>query len=137
MRAYPVSENHAKLTPRRLVIIGGLIIAIVIGFFVLLPCTLRDLNSRALLGRDISYWNQVYLAVRIYHQERGHYPPSLTESDFQPYLGGHVAAFLREGRVVYHPPAADSPPTFILLQMTTPQGDYSIQLDGTRLYPNS
>jgi hypothetical protein len=69
--------------------------------------------------------------------ERGHYPASLEEPDFQPYLGEHLIAFLREGRVAYHPPAADSPPTFILVRLTTPRGDYATQLDGQRLYPNS
>ena len=69
--------------------------------------------------------------------DRGYYPASLDAPDFQAYIDESVAAFLREGRLVYHPPAADSPPTFILVHMTTPRGDYSTQLDGTPLYPNS
>ena len=132
-----MNESHAKPPSRRLVIIGGLIAAGVIAVFVLLPCTLREVGSRAVLGRDISNWSQVDTAVRIYRMERRHYPASLDEPDFQPYLGDSAAAFLREGRVVYHPPSPDSPPTFIIVHMTTPRGNYSTQLDGTRLYPNS
>jgi hypothetical protein len=132
-----VNESHAKPATWRLIIVGGLAAAGIIGVFVLLPCTLRELGSRAVLGRDISNWSQIDTAVRIYRMQRGHYPASLDEPDFQPYLGEHVVAFLREGRVAYHPPAADSPPTFILVHMTTPRGDYSTQLDGARLYPNS
>ena len=132
-----MNESPAKPPSRRFVIIGGLIAAGIICFFVLLPCTLRELGSRAVLGRDISNWSQVDSGIRVYRMERGHYPVSLHEPDFQPYLGEHVVAFLREGRVAYHLPAADSPPTFILVHMTTPRGDYSTQLDGTRLYPNS
>ena len=132
-----MNESPAKPPSRRFIIIGSLIAAGIICFFVLLPCTLRELGTRAVLGRDISNWSQVDSAVRVYRMERGHYPASLDESDFQPYLGEHIVAFLREGRVTYHFPAADSPPTFILVHMTTPCGDYSTQLDGTRLYPNS
>ena len=132
-----MNESPAKPPSRRFVIIGGLIVAGIIGFFVLLPCTLREVGSRAVLGRDISMLRQVYSAVRVYHMDRGHYPASLDEPDFPPYVGEHVVTFLREGRVAYHPPAADSPPTFIILHMTTPRGDYSTQLDGTPLYPNS
>jgi hypothetical protein len=69
--------------------------------------------------------------------ERGHFPTSLDEADFQPYLDEHVVAFLREGRVTYHPPSPNSPPTFVIVHMTTPRGDYSSQLDGTPLYRNS
>jgi hypothetical protein len=133
--APPLSPS--KPSSRRLVIIGGLIAAGTICFFILLPCTLRELGSRAVLGRDISHWSQVDSAVRVYRMERGHYPASLDAPDFQPYIDEHVIAFLHEGRVTYHPPAADSPPTFTLVHMTTPRGDYSTQLDGTRLYPNS
>lgn len=122
---------------RRFVIVGGFIAAGIICFFVLLPCAGRELGARAALGRDISNWSQVDNAVRVYRMERGHYPASLDEPDFQPYLGDNVVTFLREGRVTYHPPAADSPPTFILVHITTPRGDYSSQLDGTLLYPNS
>ena len=132
-----MNESHAKPATRRLIIVGGLVAAGIIGVFVLLPCTLRELGSRAVLGRDISNWSQIDTAVRIYRMQRGHYPASLDEPDFQPYLGEHVVAFLREGRVAYHPPAADSPATFILVHMTTPRGDYSTQLDGTLLSPNS
>ena len=82
-------------------------------------------------------WRQVDSAVRVYHMQFGHYPASLDAPDFQPYVSESVIAFLREGRLAYYPPAADSLPTFILVHMTTPRGDYSTQLDGTPLYPNS
>ena len=132
-----MNESHAKPPSRRLVIFGGLIAAGVIAVFVLLPCTLREVGSRAVLGRDISMLHQVYSAVRIYHLDRAHYPASLDEPDFQPYIDERVVAFLREGRLAYHPPTSDSSPTFIILHMTTPRGDFSTQLDGTPLYPNS
>jgi hypothetical protein len=90
-----------------------------------------------MLGWDISRWHQVDSAIRVYHMEHGTYPASLSAPDFQPYINEGVAAFLREGRLVYYPPAADSPPTFIIVHMTTPRGDFSSQLDGTPLYPNS
>jgi hypothetical protein len=82
-------------------------------------------------------WLQVDSAIRIYQTQRGHYPPSLDDPELQPYLSEHVITFLREGRVTYHPPRQDSPPTFIIVHMTTPRGDYSTRLDGTPLYPNS
>lgn len=82
-------------------------------------------------------WRQIDSAVRIYQGERGHYPTSLDAPDFQPYLTEHLVSFLREGRLTYRVPAADSPSTFILVRMTTPRGDYSTQLDGTLLYPGS
>ena len=82
-------------------------------------------------------WHQVDSAVRVYQMDHGHFPASLDEPVFQPYIDEDVVAFLREGRVAYHPPAPDSPPTFIIVHMTTPRGDYSAQLDGTLLYPNS
>lgn len=82
-------------------------------------------------------WRRVSIAVRIYHTERGHYPASLTEPDFQPYLDEHVVAFLREGRISYYPPRPDSPPTFIIVHLTTPRGDYRTQLDDQPLYPKS
>lgn len=128
---------RGKAASWRFVIIGGLVAAGIIGFFVLLPCTVRELGSRAALGRDLSYWSQVDSAIRIYHMERGHWPASLDEPDFQPYMDERVMSFFRESRLVYHAPAVDSPPTFILLGMTTPRGDYSTQLNGTRVYPNS
>ena len=131
-----MNENHAKPPPRRLVIICCIVAAVVIGFFALLPCA-RELGTRAVLGRDITMWSQVDSAVRVYHMQVGHYPVSLDAPDFQPYINESVTVFLREGRLTYHPPTADSPPTFILVHMTTPRGDYSAQLDGTRLYPNS
>jgi hypothetical protein len=60
----------------------------------------------------------------------------MTDLD-QHYLDAHVIAFLREGRLTYHRPARDSPRTFIIIHLTTPRGDFSSQLDGTPLYPNS
>jgi hypothetical protein len=132
-----VNANHPKPPSRRLVIIGGLIATGIIGIFFLVPCTLREAGFRAVLGRKLSDWKRVQTALRIYHMDRGHYPASLDEPDFQPYIDESLAAFLREGDLAYHPPAADSPPTFILLQLITPRGDYSFQLDGTPIYPNS
>ncbi|MEO8353616.1 MAG: hypothetical protein ABI680_17960 [Chthoniobacteraceae bacterium] len=132
-----MKESHAKPPSRRLVIIGGLIAAGIICVFVLVPCTLREVGSRAALGRDISIWRQVDSAVRVYQLERDHFPASLDEPDLQPYLGEHVVTYLREGRVAYHPPAPDNPPTFIIVHMTKPRGDYSTQLDGIPLYPHS
>lgn len=132
-----MNESHANPASWRLVIIGGLVVAGIIGLFILVPCTLREVGSRAVLGRDISMLHQVYSAVRLYHMDRAHYPASLEEPDFQPYIDERVVTFLREGRLAYHPPASDSPPTFIILHMTTPRGDFSTQLDGTPLYPNS
>ena len=123
--------------PSRLVIIGGLLAAGIIVFFVLLPCSLREINSRVAVGRDIAMWHRVRSAVYAYHQDHGAYPASLDTADFQPYIDGSLAAYLREGRLAYYPPTADSPSTFILIQMTTPRGNYSIQLDGTPVYPHS
>ena len=132
-----MNESQTKPTSRRLVIIGSLVAVGVIGFFVLLPCATRELNSRALLSRDIGRSRRIDAAVRVYHMDRGFYPASLDVPDFQPYIDADIAAFIREGRVSYHPPAADSPPTFVIIHMTTPYGEYSFQLDGTPLYPNS
>jgi hypothetical protein len=122
---------------RRLVFWCGLATVAVVCFFVLLPCALREANSRAVLGRDISRWKQIDSVVRVFHMEHGRYPASLEEPDFQSSLSGDIIAFLGEGRVAYHPPAPDSPPTFILVRVTTPRGDISTQLDGTPLYPAS
>lgn len=129
--------SSARAISRRLIIVAALIAAGIVGCFILLPCTLREAGSRAALGRDISLSRQVDSAVRVYHRDRGSYPASLDAPDFQPYIDASIAAFLREGRLTYHPPAADSPPTFIIIHMTTPRGAYSFQLDGTPLYPNS
>jgi len=117
--------------------LGGILAAGALCYFVLWPCTLRELGARAVLGRDISMLHTVGSAIRVYHLERGRYPASLDEPDFQTYIDEHIVAFLREGRVVYHPPAADSPPTFILLHMNTPRGNYSTQLDGRELSSRS
>jgi hypothetical protein len=135
---YPVNESTAKPHSRRLaIIVGSLVAAGVVGFFVLLPCTLREINSRMALGSDLSMWGRVDSAVRVYHLDHGQYPASLDTSDFQKYIDPSVAAWLREARLTYHPPAADSPPTFILLRLTTPRGECFMQLDGTPVYPNS
>jgi hypothetical protein len=131
-----VNETQKKPLSGRL-IIGSLVAAGIITVFIAVPCTLREVGARAALGRDISMWRQVDSGVRIYHLERGHYPASLNAPDLQPYLDKYVIAFLREGRLTYHRPAPDSPPTFIIIHMTTPRGDYSSQLDGTPLFPNS
>jgi hypothetical protein len=117
--------------------IGGLLAAGALCCFLLWPYTLRELSARAVLGRDISKLHTVGSAIQVYHLERGSYPASLDEPNFAPYIDEHVVAFLREGRVIYHPPAADSPPTFIFVHMTTPRGDCSTQLDGKELYSRS
>ena len=94
-----MNESHAKPASWRLVIIGGLVVAGIIGLFILVPCTLREVGSRAVLGRDIAMLHQVYSAVRLYHMDRAHYPASLEEPDFQPYIDERVVAFLREDRL--------------------------------------
>jgi hypothetical protein len=132
-----MNASQKKPLSRRALIMGSFVAAVIITFFIAVPCTLRELGQRAVLGRDVAMWRQVDSAVRIFHLERGHYPASLDEPALQPYLDAHVVAFLREGRLTYHPPAPDSPPTFIIIHMTTPRGDYSSQLDGTPLFPNS
>jgi hypothetical protein len=129
-----MNEALPSRSPQRRIIIGGLIATGIV--FLSLLYTLREAGLRAVVSRDISNWIQVDSAVHVYRMERGRYPASLDEPDLQPYFDDHVVAFLREGRITYHFPAADSPPTFILVHMTTPRGDYSTRLDGTRLYPD-
>ena len=108
-----MDEIRTRPPSRRFVIIGGLAVAAIVGFFVLLPCALREVSSRAVQGRDISFLRQIDSAVRVYHLDRGRYPASLDAPDFRPYIDESAIAFLREGRLAYHAPAADSPPTFI------------------------
>lgn len=121
--------------PRRLVLLCGFAAVAVLCFFVLLPCALREANSRAVLGYNISRLREIDSAVRVFQLQHGRYPASLEEPEFQASLRKETIAFVRAGRVAYHPPAQDSPPTFNLVRITTPRGDISTQLDGTPLYP--
>ena len=130
-----MNESHAKPPSRRLVIIGSLVAAGIIGAFVLLPCTLRELGSRAALGRDISSWHQVESAIYRYHMDSDLYPLSLNDPDFQRYIDDSVRVFLREGRLAYYHPPPDPPRSFILIRLTTPRGTYSTRLDWQPDYP--
>lgn len=99
--------------------------------FVVWPYTERQVGISA--AQDISMQHRLHVALTTYYTAHTHYPSSLDAADFQPFLDAPLTAFIREGRITYFPPAADSPPTFIVLHLTTPRGEFSSQLDGNRL----
>lgn len=115
---------------RPFLIAGGLFVAaLALAYF-----GLREVALRGVASRDIVSWKQLDSAIRIYHADHGSYPASLQPPDFQPQITAQSAALIREGRLIYYVPAADSPPTFILVHLTTPRGDYASRLDGEPVY---
>ena len=114
--------------------IAGVLLAVVVGLLLYaLPGAIRfDTTSR-----EIAFLGELDTAVRTYHRGHGFWPASALEPEPQSQIDVRAVALIRRGRLAYYVPAADSPPTFILIRLTTPEGNYAKLVNGTFVYPPS